>query len=676
MIRQRHSACRAVLFLFTCLVPLGLASLPYLYGGVEAQTIRAPIPRHTVLTNARRYSSLQWTVGASNTGPKNWTYWVDCIQQWRTHTYVSDFRAGETVTGMAYKWGGGDYVDGYSAAGSNDSFLRRLANGHLAGDTNDNWTRCPNGTDDKPTCSLAAGVDCSGFVTRVWGRPANEKWGTWHIGNGSSAIPYDANRHAEQLPVRMRMGDVFNDSTGSSQHVVLLHYFRYLPNQSPQFVPVFYEASWDFNRVRSNDGGWQWLQDHGGWWNGQDGYRPYRYPQIRDDVYLPWLSTAWYNWDSVLFVRNSNSSPVEYVIQHAIYRNWGGDAGALGARTFVRATANDTWEIPTSILNPGANYLGGGVVAADAGTAAVVYAVGNRDRALGYSGIYPFSGLGMGSASTLYMPVFSYSPGGNGYLSKVFVQNAGPAATNVTAEYYSDDGRTCTRTVNNLAPWGVAILDATACPWGNAPTSGALRLTGSQPLAAISYQHINWERVSAYNAFSGGSRLLYAPFVLRNFYGWHSQLHVQNLGSSAASYIRARYYASNGAFVCQDVLASSGTPLSPFRHRAIAYGGSTCLAGYGYSMVSVRIEADQPIAAVVNSQQDADKEFISYNALPYARQELVLPLVRSGTGAGWVGKWSSDIIIQNGMTGGPTNHVYVDFYDQAGRLVLLSLIHI
>lgn len=137
---------------------------------------------------------------------------------------------------MAYKWGGGDFYSySLTPAAGNKNFLERIQNSDdLAGDVNDNWHDCQQGvTDWKWTCPYARGVDCSGFVTRAWGRPVSEKWGTQYICDNSAPVPYSD--RAADLPKRMRMGDVF-DKCGDH---VLLHYFDPVSNS-----PVYYEAQW------------------------------------------------------------------------------------------------------------------------------------------------------------------------------------------------------------------------------------------------------------------------------------------------------------------------------------------------------------------------------------------------------------------------------------------------
>jgi hypothetical protein len=518
---------------------------------------------------------------------------------------------------------------------------------------------------------------------RVWGRPVDTaKWGTSTIASNSTLVPY-VNRN-EDLRIRMRMGDVFDDYATPSTHVVLFHYMD--PETAP-VGPRFYEENIANPpcAARWNDGGWTWLADNGGWWNGtNNGYRPYRYPEIRDDIYLPWMSHDWYTWETTLFARNNEDTAANYVIQHTVYNSTGGDGGAINNLTYRRldqGLANDLYELPTYTLQPGNDFRGGWGVAADTGDVGVVYVEGGApDRAQTYIGVTPFSNdLDLAAASTLYMPVFFWSQGGTGYYSKIFVQNAGSAQTTITAYYYGDpeppnypNGRTCWHTVGTLQPWGSTITHPEFCGWvGNPPASGSVRLTASQPLAAITHEMINWARIDGFNAFSQGSTTVYAPLALRNWYNWSTTLHIQNASSSAAN-VTVSYYPPGGRTtpICTD-----SRTLAAYRHVAIDLGDTTypydtCMWNKGYTIFSAVISANQPVAAVVNAVSTASSYFQAYNALNAGRTALIAPFVRKGQSGDWDGNWAFSLTIQN--TTAANNTVEVSFYEQDGDPVSAS----
>jgi len=94
-------------------------------------------------------------------------------------------------TGVAYKWGGFDYYDGY---------LQKITGCYGAG----------SGSNTSKVDSSKAGLDCSGYVSRCWN--TSTKYGTSNISNVSHTITYE-----ELLP-----GDATNKS---GSHIRLFEYY-------------------------------------------------------------------------------------------------------------------------------------------------------------------------------------------------------------------------------------------------------------------------------------------------------------------------------------------------------------------------------------------------------------------------------------------------------------------
>jgi len=181
-----------------------------------------PITRDQVMANAAAYAYQTWRAGTANLR-------APCDQSWST-----DYTAGDYV-GLPYNWGGFDDLA---------SFQKKLGQGFGAG------AHAEHGV-----LPCTTGVDCSGFISRVWQLPA--KYSTRTLSEVTSVL-HDIDD--------VRPGDAW---VKPGSHVVLHAYFR---NDG---TPAWYEASGGADKVRFMTSG-TWAQ--------LDGYQPVRYKGIRETV--------------------------------------------------------------------------------------------------------------------------------------------------------------------------------------------------------------------------------------------------------------------------------------------------------------------------------------------------------------------------------------------------------
>ncbi len=148
------------------------------------------ITRAQILKNADAYEKVEWVCSAANTTNHQ-------VVQLPDGTLI---RTPEWVTvgpkrKMPYKWGGFTHID---------NFLLEIANGKYAGD--DYIAREPGYSSRGDT--YCVGVDCSGFVSRAWGREKQE-W-TGSLPNISYQLPGWEN---------VQKGDIANNA---GSHVMLI----------------------------------------------------------------------------------------------------------------------------------------------------------------------------------------------------------------------------------------------------------------------------------------------------------------------------------------------------------------------------------------------------------------------------------------------------------------------
>jgi streptogramin lyase len=171
---------------FQSRLPAILPETSVQFGVAEEPTfgITCSRTRDAVVNDANAYLNLSTYLSSTNTDGY-------CAGR-RKPRYIGG--AG-TYPSMPYKWGGWDtgamYKDGMAA-------------GRQAGDI------CGDGTcDSDPVLSCARGMDCSGFITRVW-RRTDKKYGTSTLSEISHTISKS----------NMLAGDILNKA---GSHVVLFH---------------------------------------------------------------------------------------------------------------------------------------------------------------------------------------------------------------------------------------------------------------------------------------------------------------------------------------------------------------------------------------------------------------------------------------------------------------------
>jgi hypothetical protein len=130
------------------------------------------------LARARQYLDAQWTLKPGNFLQSGIQHNCEPEQGlvWSRPTRLSEAKLGKTVSSLPYKWGGFDSVD---------QFKSRMASSRpaLAG----NVCTCRQAEYNGCMVARAAGVDCSGFVSRAWGLKAHN--GTFKLASIAAPLP-------------------------------------------------------------------------------------------------------------------------------------------------------------------------------------------------------------------------------------------------------------------------------------------------------------------------------------------------------------------------------------------------------------------------------------------------------------------------------------------------------
>jgi hypothetical protein len=377
-----------------------------------------------------------------------------------------------------------------------------------------------------------------------------------------------------------------------------------------------------------------WFAGTGGKWCDVDPLFP------TDYVYLPDIKANSSGWNSTIIVRNNSSGDAH--VQVAFYDHNGNMVGH--PHTELRGRA--VWNLDASSVTT--NFAGSAIVYASQDVAVVVKSL-DSDEVIGYTGFSPTSSLGFARPGpTVYLP--QYFNNHSGWYSTAWVQNTGSAATTVTAYYYNLSGGQVGSQSHNIAPGATYGFT----PPAGIPSTGSMRLTASQPLAAVlEARKASPAQSGVVNGSSGGRNSLRAPLIMRSYGGWTTGLVVQNIGSSPAD-IDVAYYDSGGNPVGAGDHAT-GVP------RWASQSFYPPAVGDGF-LGSAVVTSAQPLVALVNELDSSGQRLLNHCAFDRGVPTLYLPLVENNNGG-----WTSGIIVQN--TVGSAHTVSVTYYNSNGGLV-------
>lgn len=128
-----------------------------------------------------------------------------------------------------------------------------------------------------------------------------------------------------------------------------------------------------------------------------------------------------------------------------------------------------------------------------------------------------------------------------GYYTNVVVQNASNSTIDVTLKIYQGATQVGSET-KQVPAYASVVFDQQTSSISNGIYAGVIEATG--PVAAmVNVWHSNGQQF-AYNGFTSGSSVAYAPVLMKSYYGFNTALTVQNIGDTEAT-VTVTY--SNGA---------------------------------------------------------------------------------------------------------------------------------
>ncbi|MDQ2912285.1 MAG: S8 family serine peptidase [Chloroflexota bacterium] len=204
---------------------------------------------------------------------------------------------------------------------------------------------------------------------------------------------------------------------------------------------------------------------------------------------------------------------------------------------------------------------------------------------------------------TNYLPNVTKTLGGpEGFTTPFIVQNSGTAPTDLEIEYkrFSDGSCVLRRVVAAVAPgasFAGTLVNETALP-NDAQFSVVVRSFGSTIVSVVNEHQGSGARAEAmsYVGFAEGATTVWAPNVVRRFFGYHTPIVMQNLGTATAS-VTARFVPFDGGaatIASRTIQPSQSQFIEPNIEPGLVDG----------RQYAVTLTSTQPIAVVVNTHND------------------------------------------------------------------------
>jgi hypothetical protein len=314
---------------------------------------------------------------------------------------------------------------------------------------------------------------------------------------------------------------------------------------------------------------------------------------------------------SVTSFQVQNLSSESATVQLVFYDASGNE---VGAATLTDTISGDASKLYTQGNNENLpqGFNGSVVVSSDKPIAAIGVQEARNASNQVYQGTY--SGFSSDQAAdTFYAPTVMKAF--YGYTTEISVQNAGTANVDVTISYdggYEDS-------VTGLKPGQVERFDNASTP--SMPDgylgSAIISAPGGKVVAVVNQNNVAALQQQTYEGFSvaDSGQTLYAPVLMKAFYGFDTSVQVQNVGDGPTS---VTIHYSNGASDNQTLAASEGF--------LFTQGNEGGLPSDWIGSAYITSTAEN-IVAVVNQQNSTTGKAASYNAFAGSATRFVGPNV-------------------------------------------------
>ena len=221
------------------------------------------------------------------------------------------------------------------------------------------------------------------------------------------------------------------------------------------------------------------------------------------------------------------------------------------------------------------------------------------------------------------------------------IANLGDDLANVRVDYYDATGVTTagmSRDFPNVPVGGsITVLQATEATLGTGMWSAVV--SADQPIAAVANQQTDsgdgnsQPPFSSYSGASEGAMSVLLPVVMYNWYGYYTEVMIQNVGDGEAT-VNIEYIPTLRVDGCTAgaAYAPASIPIPQFAGKMVSQLALTqlgapevagCSAYTGRFLGAAKITSNQPVVAVVN--QHVQGKLFTYNGFSSSGTKVVLP---------------------------------------------------
>jgi len=218
--------------------------------------------------------------------------------------------------------------------------------------------------------------------------------------------------------------------------------------------------------------------------------------------------------------------------------------------------------------------------------------------------------------------------------------------TDIIVDYYDGNGvkSSFSETFTNVPSGGVVTVQQ-SLETELAPGSYSAVVSAGQPIAAIANQQLGVSGsgtsippFSSYSAYTEGATRVILPVIMYNWFGYYTELYIQNIGGGPAANIKLDYIPTTqdgcvvGATGKYENIATASNQLAKYASRKTSNYGATFLGGPGGAGCTTYtgrflgmaiLTSDQPVGVVVN--QIVQDKLFTYNGFTEGSTTLLAP---------------------------------------------------